>query len=191
VARITYSRPSAHGLPPGVEVRPLEAHADGRGRFVEVFREVWRVPVERPVQWNLLESQAGALRGVRLHPLHDDCQVFFVGSACLGLADLRFESPARGLGLTIEVDEPALVTIPSGVAHGVYYRERAFQAVGVSRYYDAEDELRVRWDDPKLAIPWPAIRPALSPEDENAGSYAELVAAYEAVVRAPAHRGAR
>src|SRR6266516_3223257 len=51
------------GLPVGVELFPLEMHPDTRGCLTEIFRAEWDTGVS-PVQWNVVSSQAGVLRGV-------------------------------------------------------------------------------------------------------------------------------
>jgi hypothetical protein len=53
----------------------------------------------------------------------------------------------------------------------------------VSCYYDLADEIRVRWNDPLLAIPWPAISPRLSSEDADAASGAEVRALLDGLLR--------
>ena len=45
--------------------------------------------------------------------------------------------------------------IPAGVGHGFFSAEASVVMYGVSKYWDPEDELGVRWDDPALGIAWP------------------------------------
>jgi dTDP-4-dehydrorhamnose 3,5-epimerase len=40
-------------------------------------------------------------------------------------------------------------------------------------YYDPADELRIAWNDPALAIPWPIAEPLLSEPDRRAPRLAE------------------
>jgi dTDP-4-dehydrorhamnose 3,5-epimerase len=172
-------------LPEGVSVRELSVARDARGVFVEVFREEWQVG-PRPLQWSLLHTNAGVMRGVKVHALHDDYQIVFSGRAMFGIADLRRGSRTEGAAavVTIGVDGPGAITIPHGVAHGVYYAEATIQALGTSCYYDLADEIRVRWNDPMLAIPWPAISPRLSSEDADAPSAAEVRALLDGLLPA-------
>jgi len=37
----------------------------------------------------------------------------------------------------------------------------------MSEYYDPANEKGVKWDDPKLGIPWPVEAPILSEKDSN------------------------
>jgi dTDP-4-dehydrorhamnose 3,5-epimerase-like enzyme len=52
----------------------------------------------------------------------------------------------------------------------------------VTAEYDGTDELGFAWDDPAVAVPWPAVaatadgRPIVSDRDQSNPSLAELVA---------------
>lgn len=162
-------------LPAGVQLRPLEPHADSRGCFTELHRGEWGVGVQ-PVQWNAVRTQAGVLRGVHVHPRHDDYLIVFGGHAAVGLRDLREDSPSAGLGACLDLrgDAPAGLTIPHGVAHGFYFHERSLHIYAVSHYWDVGDELGCRWDDDELGIPWPQSEAVISPRDAALPSLAVL-----------------
>jgi dTDP-4-dehydrorhamnose 3,5-epimerase len=68
----------------------------------------------------------------------------------------------------------SVVTIPAGVAHGLYMAEPALFLVGVTRYHDPDDEVSCRWDDPALGIPWPFSTARISPSDERGRPLAEV-----------------
>jgi dTDP-4-dehydrorhamnose 3,5-epimerase len=163
-------------LPQGVYVRSLVGHRDDRGCFTEVFRAEWDTGVA-PVQWNVVESQAGVLRGVHVHLLHDDYLIILSGRASIGLKDLRRESPTAGLATVVELNGERLqaLTIPPGVAHGFYFHEPSRHLYAVSRYFDRADELGCRWNDPELAIPWPITEAATSARDAAAPPLSVLV----------------
>jgi dTDP-4-dehydrorhamnose 3,5-epimerase len=162
-------------LPEGVRVRPLDPHADSRGSFTELHRREWGACVD-PVQWNAVRSQAGVLRGVHVHPRHDDYLIVFGGRAAVGLCDLREDSPTAGLGACLDLrgDAPAGLTIPHGVAHGFYFHEPSLHIYAVSHYWDVGDELGCRWDDDELGIPWPQSEAVISPRDAALPSLAVL-----------------
>jgi dTDP-4-dehydrorhamnose 3,5-epimerase len=111
-----------------------------------------------PVQWNAVSSNAGTLRGIHLHPRHDDYLVTLKGRVSVGLRDLRRESPTEGMSVLIGLSEDPLsaLLIPHGVAHGFYFHEPSLHLYAVTTYWDTTDELACRWDDPELEIPWPA-----------------------------------
>jgi dTDP-4-dehydrorhamnose 3,5-epimerase len=162
-------------LPEGVRVTPLEPHPDERGTFTELHRISWGVGVE-PVQWNAVRSHAGVLRGVHVHPRHDDYLTVVGGRATVALRDLRPDSPTAGVATCVELrgDAAAAITIPHGVAHGFLFHEPSLHIYAVSHYWDPADELGCRWDDPALEIAWPEAEPLISPRDAALPSLAEL-----------------
>jgi dTDP-4-dehydrorhamnose 3,5-epimerase len=164
-------------LPDGVTVRQLVPHHDERGVFTELFRSEWDVGVE-PVQWNAVVSAPNVLRGVHVHPRHDDYLVVHAGLAAVGLRDLRPGSPTEGRACLVEMDgaEPAAITIPHGVAHGFWFLEASSHIYAVSHTWDPADELGCHWADPELAIPWPAGEPQVSERDAGLPPLAELLA---------------
>ena len=144
-------------------------HHDPRGAVTEVFRESWETGIA-PVQWNVVRSEAGVLRGVHVHVRHDDYLILLDGRALVGLRDLRPHSPTSGRTCLFEMrgDELAALTIPPGVAHGFYFPEAAVHLYAVSEYWDPADELGCHWADPALEIPWPAEPAILSTRDAAA-----------------------
>jgi dTDP-4-dehydrorhamnose 3,5-epimerase len=176
-------------LPEGVRLRHLDAHRDARGSFTEIFRAAWDAAF-RPLQWSAMATVPGTLRGVHVHPRHTDYLVLVSGRTSVGLKDLRSGSPTEDLGALLEVagERPVALMIPNGVAHGIYYHEPSLELVGASEYWNLADELRCRWDDPALGIPWPAREALLSPEDAAAGSLEELRARLAALTGTAAGR---
>jgi dTDP-4-dehydrorhamnose 3,5-epimerase len=144
----------------------LEPHADERGVFTELHRADWDTGVA-PVQWNAVRSEAGVLRGVHVHPRHDDYLLLVAGRATVGLRDLRPGAPAGGRACCVELDAaaPRAITIPHGVAHGFYFHEASLHVYAVSHYWDPADELGCHWADPELGIGWPVSEARLSPRD--------------------------
>lgn len=153
-------------LPAGLLLRPLEPHGDERGTFIELHRREWRTGVE-PVQWNAVHSAAGVLRGVHVHPRHDDYLTVVRGRAVVGIRDLRDDSETAGATACVELseDRPGAITIPHGVAHGFYFAAPSTHVYAVSEYWDLADELGCRWDDPALEIPWPQEQARISRRD--------------------------
>lgn len=166
------SAPSASAavgtLPDDVRLIPLEPHSDDRGTFIELFRGEWETGVE-PIQWNAVHSEAGVLRGVHVHPRHDDYLTVVRGRATIGLRDLRDSSPTVGAAACVELtaEQPAAISIPHGVAHGFYFHEPSTHIYAVSHYWDMADELGCRWNDPALEIPWPQQDAHISPRDQD------------------------
>jgi dTDP-4-dehydrorhamnose 3,5-epimerase len=157
---------SSAALPAGVELHELAPHSDDRGVFTELFREQWS-ELASPVQWNAVKSRAGVLRGVHVHPVHDDYLTVVSGRVLFGLCDLRPDSATYRDATTVEIsaDAPRALMIPHGVAHGFFFPEESIHVYAVSHYWDLADELGCRWDDPELGIPWPQREAHISERD--------------------------
>ena len=160
----------------GTHVLHLPVERDERGSLAELIRNEWFEPVAI-VQWNVVTSAAGALRGVHWHNLHHDVISPVHGRLLVGLADLRRDSPTERATTVLELDatDASAIVVPPGVAHGLMSAESTVTMYGVSRYWDGEDELEVRWDDPELGIAWPAFArpPRLSARDAAAPQLAD------------------
>jgi dTDP-4-dehydrorhamnose 3,5-epimerase len=155
----------------GVKLIDLCAHADDRGSLTEIYREQWFG--ERAVQLNYVRSAAGVLRGVHGHFLHQDYLVLLAGSASVGLKDMRPDSPTLGEAALIELraDRLQTLSVPNGVAHGFYFSEPSTLVYAVTHYWDQDDELGCRWDDPGLGITWPCTSPQISSRDAALPGY--------------------
>jgi dTDP-4-dehydrorhamnose 3,5-epimerase len=153
-------------LPHDLRLSPLDPHRDERGTFLELYRREWQTDVD-PIQWNAVHTNAGVLRGVHVHPRHDDYLIVVCGCATIGVQDLREGSPTEGAAACVELseDRPTAISIPHGVAHGFYFQQPSTHIYSVSHYWDMTDELGCRWDDPALEIPWPQQAAQVSPRD--------------------------
>ena len=163
-------------LPEGVGLRRLQMFPDERGIFAEIYRREW-MPGEPAVQWNLVRSDGGVMRGVKVHPRHDDYLVVVEGTLVVGLRDLRRNSTTFGVTALSELrgTDPSVLTIPAGVAHGLYNANPSLFLIGVTRYHDPDDEVSCRWDDPALGIPWPISTARISPSDAQGYPLEEVI----------------
>jgi dTDP-4-dehydrorhamnose 3,5-epimerase len=161
----------------GVQWGRLRAHADERGAFRELGRAS---ALGRPfVQANLSLSAAGVLRGLHYHRRQLDHWVVLEGEVFVALVDLRDDGGAAGRPVTRVLKADDTVTIPEMVAHGFLAQAPTRLLYLVTNEYDNTDELGLAWDDPDLAVPWPAVgspdgRPILSDRDRVNPSLAEL-----------------
>lgn len=107
---------------------------------------------------------------------HADYLVLVEGRASIALVDLRNGSATRGMSvlLTVASQDPQALVIPPGVAHGFLFHEPSIHLYAVSHYWDVEDELGCRWDDPGLELDWPEPDPILSQRDKELPSLDEL-----------------
>jgi dTDP-4-dehydrorhamnose 3,5-epimerase len=160
----------------GVVVRRHVMHCDQRGSVAEIFWSDGDFEFE-PRQWHVLTSVAGSLRGMHLHVRHWDQKVVVAGHVALVLKDLRPGCPSEGEAVRLELTAADLVsvTIPPGVAHGVYSYDDSVTLVAASQAYDPTDEFGFSWNDPGLGVEWPAMPTQLSKRDLEAQSLASLV----------------
>lgn len=153
----------------GVVLVHLQAHIDGRGRFVETYRREWFPDGDEMVQGNRSDKRAGTLLGLHFHRHQADYWYVLRGKARIVLHDLRIGSPTERATLAFDVDEddgPGIY-IPRGVAHGFAALTDLTMTYLVDRYYDPGDELGVTWDDPEIGVDWGVAQPILSERDRT------------------------
>jgi len=155
----------------GVRLIALEPHEDERGRFTEVFARHWDCGIE-PAQWSVVESEAGALRGMHLHRRHDEYLMVVAGHMSVGLYDARPGSATEGYSSRYELSaaDPAFLTFPAGLIHGWLAHESTVHLQAVSEAYVAyadDDNEGCHWSDPDLGINWP-FTPTLVAERADA-----------------------
>jgi dTDP-4-dehydrorhamnose 3,5-epimerase len=160
----------------GVQLVGLTVFADERGSFTESYRREWFDAGREMVQANVSRSKAGVLRGLHVHRRQADCWFIVDGEAFVALHDLRAGSPTAGVTATMTLTsaEPAALFIPPGVAHGFYAVTDVVLQYLVDEYFDGSDEHGIAWNDPDLAIAWPAADPVLSERDRANPSLAAI-----------------
>ena len=161
-------------LPPGVVLRDVLVVSDARGLLVELDRLSWH-GAEAPRQWNVMVSGGNTLRGLHVHLRHTDWIAGVAGEAVVGLVDLRGE-PGTGRQVTVRLsaDPVRVLTVPPGVLHGIYTPQSSVLLNGLSREYDPDDDLAVRFDDPAIALDWDVTDPVLSDRDRHAPTITSL-----------------
>ncbi|QIK78061.1 dTDP-4-dehydrorhamnose 3,5-epimerase [Sphingomonas piscis] len=149
-----------------LEITPRKLE-DERGYFSEVFRLsafAERVGPTAFVQDNQsLSKRAGTIRGLHFqsHPAAQGKLVRCLAGRLLDVAvDLRRNSPSYGQHVALELspDDNKHFWIPAGFAHGFCTLEPdSVISYRVTSYYSPEHDKGVAWDDPDIAIDWPAI----------------------------------
>lgn len=161
---------------PGVLLGRPERFEDDRGWFMEILREdAFGVSF---VQGNHSHSRAGVLRGLHYHAKQSDAWYVASGQAQVGLADLRTPSDhPTAVTLDMSSDDPTVLYIPPGVAHGFLAITEIDLIYWVTHYFDATDEYGVAWNDPMVNISWRIGRPIISERDRTADPVAwEIIA---------------
>ena len=152
---------------PGVLILAPKVFADARGFFLESFNqrrfdEAFGAPVTF-VQDNHSRSARGVLRGLHLQtPPHAQGKLVRVtyGRVYDVAVDIDAQSPTyrRWVGVELDDIQHRQIWIPAGYAHGfLVLSERADLQYKTTDYYSAAAEMAIRWDDPSLAIDWPAL----------------------------------
>lgn len=162
----------------GVTLVDLTVHADGRGSFVETFRQEWLPSARTVVQTNLSRSEAGVIRGLHFHRRQSDYWCLLEGRAFVALADLRRGSPTFREVRAMPIDAPAAMRglyVPRGVAHGICAVTPIALQYLVDETFSGEDEFGVAWDDPDLDVPWPVRDPIVSDRDAANPSLEEVL----------------
>jgi dTDP-4-dehydrorhamnose 3,5-epimerase len=150
-------------------------HRDARGFFLETFRldALPKLGIhETFVQDNHSRSVRGTVRGLHFQVGEGQAKLIRVARGAIWdvFVDLRTSSATVGRWGAValnDVDHRALY-LPVGFAHGFcVVSDVADVLYRVSSYYDPELERGLAWDDPALAIPWPAPIPVLSDRDRG------------------------
>lgn len=165
----------------GVAVRPIASIGDMRGSLCEVHRDDCGL-APHPVQWDFVTSCPQVLRGVHVHCLRWDYIIVLKGRATIGLKYVRRGERSFRRGMLIDVvgERPTLVTIPPGVAHGIFAYTALNYLYGLTVAWDGSDEdLGCRHDDPELGIKWPSQTPIMMPRDMALPDFATLLRDYE------------
>lgn len=161
----------------GVLLIDLEAAEDARGFFARTFceEEFARAGIAlRARQINLSHNRdAFTLRGMHYQAApHAEAKIVqCVRGRIYDVAvDLRPASPTyrRWIGLELNADARQSLFIPEGCAHGFLTLEAATDILYVMGTAFAPEAARgVRWNDPALAIRWPAEPRVMSERDAN------------------------
>lgn len=143
----------------GVKLKKLVRHSDDRGFFMEILRDDDDL-LKRFGQASLSKTYPGVIKAFHYHQRQDDLWFFPVGNAQVVLHDLRKNTSTKGRTdvFYLGEDNPGLLLIPKGVAHGyrVLGQEPAVIVYFTTESYHSEDpdELRVPWDDSEIGFDW-------------------------------------
>jgi dTDP-4-dehydrorhamnose 3,5-epimerase len=158
---------------PGIVVIEPQVFEDARGYFLETWSRERYAGVGVPesfVQDNVSRSIRNTVRGLHLQHPHGQGKLVQVleGEVFDVIVDVRVGSPAFGrwVATTLSGRNHRQIYIPPGLAHGFCVTaDAALFAYKCTEPYHPESELGIAWNDPDLAIPWPAAAPLLSPRD--------------------------
>jgi len=161
-------------VPVGVERRSLSSFSDHRGAIAELDRASWH-PERTNLQWTLIHSDAGTVRGAHVHATHTDQLVVVSGHMAIALVDLRRTSPTAHLRAMIELEPLDVLVIPPLVLHAFGFPTDTVVVNATTSEYDPDDDFETRYDDPALGLTWPVSAPRLSTRDASAPDVATLL----------------
>jgi dTDP-4-dehydrorhamnose 3,5-epimerase len=170
---------------PGAVVLEPSVFPDERGFFAETYRHEWHAaagipPEERFVQDNHSRSARCVVRGMHFHIGDGVAKLVRCGRGRIVdvIVDLRCGSPTYAKWEGVELDDEGMrvLYVPVGFAHGFcVLSEVADVLYKQSAYYDPAIERGIAWNDPDIAIEWPAeIEPIVSARDAAAPTLREL-----------------
>lgn len=169
---------------PGAFVIDVEPVADERGSFARTFSAdafvahgLAPVFVESSLSHNRARM---TLRGLHYQapPYEEDKLVSCVsGSIYDVIVDLRPTSPTFGKAFSavLEASFHRAIYVPKGFAHGyLTLDDHTIVSYHMTERYRPEAARGVRFDDPALAIDWPALDPIVSPRDRALPRLSEI-----------------
>jgi len=143
----------------GTKIKRIASYKDGRGYFREILRANNRL-LKRFGQVSVSLTKQGVIKAFHWHKKQDDLFYVVSGKALVVLYDRRDNSKTFGKIMSLEMNEnePKLLFIPKGVAHGykVLGKKRLIMLYIMDKSYNAEDpdEFRMAYDDPKVGFDW-------------------------------------
>lgn len=154
--------------------------SDERGFFFESFNErafeASTGLTRHFVQDNHSRSLQGVLRGLHYQVVHPQGKLVRVGVGEIFdvAVDIRRGSPTFGkwVGVHLSAQNKRQLWIPEGYAHGfLTLSDSAEVLYRTTDYYAPELERCIRWDDPDLAIAWPASQAPIMSEKDRRGAW--------------------
>jgi len=98
------------------------------------------------------------IKAWHLHQIQTDYWYVANGVLRVGLCDLRPDSPTNKKTMDFlmgELQPPALLKIPPGVAHGCKTVQGPVHLLYLTSHtYNPNDELRISYDDPDIDFDW-------------------------------------
>ncbi|KGH26564.1 MULTISPECIES: dTDP-4-dehydrorhamnose 3,5-epimerase [Comamonas] len=162
---------------PEIKLFKPTIHRDGRGLFVESFRQDLFNQATGTnyefVQDNHSRSSKGVLRGLhyQLPPHAQGKLVRVISGAVFDVAvDIRRSSPTFGqwVGAELSAENHHQLWIPPGFAHGfVVLSDTADLVYKTTAYYAPESDRGLLWSDPDIAIAWPQLDIAFSLSEKD------------------------
>lgn len=163
----------------GMMMVRAKSFGDDRGFFAETYKASEFIDagiIEPFVQDNHSFSSGGVLRGLhyQLGPMAQGKLVRAIAGTVWDVGvDLRRSSASFGewFGIELSGENHTMLYVPPGFGHGfLVLSDTAHVVYKCTAEYSKQHERSVRYDDPELAIDWPAVpaESAISLSDKDA-----------------------
>ena len=160
---------------PGVWLIELEPRKDERGYLARTYCENEFVEHGLNTRWvqcnSTLTRKQGMLRGLH-YQAEPKPEIKLIrcsqGAVHDVIVDVRRESATFGRweAFVLSAEQPQQLYVPGGFAHGFQcLADNCEMFYQMSEAYVPELARGVRWDDPRLAIPWPVREIEVSDRD--------------------------
>lgn len=161
----------------GLRLLEPEPHSDHRGLFVRTFCEKlfrqWELHTHFPQCSSSFNAKAGTVRGMHLQIApHEEIKVVRCtqGRIFDVIVDFRPKSSTylKWQAFELSAENRRALYVPPGCAHGFQSLEDSSEVYYMISTDFSQDSARgLRWNDPRLGIPWPLERIVISSRDEQ------------------------
>lgn len=149
----------------------LDSFSDERGMNGELTNDiVWSSGFNRFKLTSYSKSRKGVIRG--MHGDHDNFKLIqcLYGKIQLFIVDPRPQSPTFGKSkeFILDANEPVQLLIPSSVVNGhlCLSEECIFYYQWSLGYVPVEQQIHIKWNDPKYSLKWLENSPIISDRDK-------------------------
>tara|TARA_B100000959_G_scaffold198733_1_gene207870 strand:+ start:112 stop:642 length:531 start_codon:yes stop_codon:yes gene_type:complete len=154
---------------------------DNRGYFLELYK---KKIIKKNFPFTCISySKKNVIRG--LHMQIKDTQAKYIsvlkGKVLDVVVDLRKNSKTFGKYFKVVLSEKnsKSIYVPEGFAHGFCgLGKQNYLLYSCSNYRNKNAEIGIKWNDNKLNIKWPKIKPIVSKKDKNNITIEEFIKKY-------------
>ena len=161
----------------GVKLLEPTVYSDERGFFLESYSK--KKFLELGIDYDFVQDnqslsiKVGVLRGLHYQkpPMAQTKLIRVISGEIYDVVvDIRIDSPTFGKweSFILNAKNKRQLLVPTGFAHGFCTTLPNTEVVyKVDKYYSAEHDKGLCWNDSELSIPWPALSPILSEKDQS------------------------
>jgi len=154
---------------------------DNRGYFLELYK---KKIIKKNFPFTCISySKKNVIRG--LHMQIKDTQAKYIsvlkGKVLDVVVDLRKNSKTFGKYFKVVLSEKnsKSIYVPEGFAHGFCgLGKQNYLLYSCSNYRNKNAEIGIKWNDSKLKIKWPKMKPVISKKDTNNITFEEFKKKY-------------